>query len=181
MPRRIYTYDPGMPWAGLNALSSSGVILMSLAVVIFIANFFWHFKRGALAGNNPWGASTLEWATTSPPPSYNFADPPTVNGRDALWDELPDQPVVGGLDEDCRQFLCTKIMDADPDHRDEFPGPTPVPFWAAIATTIFFVSTIFTAKLFFPTLALVGIALLFWYWPKRQAAERRRSREIWEH
>jgi hypothetical protein len=70
-------------------------------------------------------------------------------------------------------------MDADPDHRDEFPGPTPIPFIAATATAIFFISTIFTAKLFFPTIILVGIAMLFWYWPKRQAAERRKAREIW--
>jgi cytochrome c oxidase subunit 1 len=179
MPRRVYTYPASMPWGNMNFFASLGVVLMTAAVLIFIANFVWHRSRGAIAGNNPWGASTLEWATTSPPPVYNFADPPTVNGRDALWDALPNQPVVVGLDEDCRQVLNTRVMDADPDHRDEFPGPTPIPFIAAIATSIFFISTIFTAKLFFPTIILVGITLLIWYWPKRQPSLRRKEREIW--
>jgi heme/copper-type cytochrome/quinol oxidase subunit 1 len=179
MPRRIYTYGSGMPWGNLNLFASLGVILMSAAVIIFLANFFWHLRDGEVAGDNPWGAATLEWATTSPPPVYNFAELPTVNGRDPLWDALPNQPIVEGLDEDCRQVLLTRLMDADPDCRDEFPGPTPIPFWAAVATSIFFISTIFTAKLFFPTIILVGIALLIWYWPKRQPARRRKEREIW--
>jgi len=180
MPRRVYTYSTSMPWGNLNFLATLGVVLMTAAVLIFIANFFWHLKRGEIAGNNPWGASTLEWATTSPPPVYNFAELPTVNGRDALWDALPNQPIVEGLEEDCRQVLMTKVMDADPDCRHEFPGPSPVPILAAIATSIFFISTIFTAKLFFPTIILVGITLLIWYWPKRQPSLRRKEREIWE-
>ena len=180
MPRRVYTYPTSMPWGNLNQLATLGVVFMTAAVLIFIVNFFWHLRRGEAAGNNPWGAATLEWATTSPPPVYNFAELPTVNGRDALWDALPNQPIVVGLDEDCRQVLNIKVMDADPDHRDEFPGPTPIPFFASIATSIFFISTIFTAKLFFPTIVLVGIALLVWYWPKRQPSLRRKEREIWE-
>jgi cytochrome c oxidase subunit I len=180
MPRRVYTYPTSMPWANLNMLASLGAVLMTAAVLIFIANFFWHQKKGEFAGDNPWGAATLEWATSSPPPVYNFAELPTVNGRDALWDALPNQPIVEGLDEDCRQVLMTRVMDADPDHRDEFPEPTPVPFIAAIATSGFFISTIFTAKAFFPTIIVVGIAFLIWYWPKRQPSIRRREREIWE-
>jgi cytochrome c oxidase subunit I+III len=181
MPRRVYTYPSSMHWASLNMLASAGAVFMTAAVLIFIANFFWHRKKGELAGNNPWDAATLEWGTSSPPPVYNFAELPTVNGRDALWDALPNQPIVEGLDEDCRQVLMTKVMDADPDHRDEFPEPTPVPFIAAIATSGFFISTIFTAKAFFPTIIVVGIVFLIWYWPKRQPSLRRREREIWEH
>jgi cytochrome c oxidase subunit I len=181
MPRRVYTYSSSMHWASLNMLASAGAVFMTAAVLIFIANFFWHQKKGELAGNNPWGAATLEWATSSPPPVYNFAELPTVNGRDALWDALPNQPIVEGLDEDCRQVLVTRVMDADPDHRDEFPEATPIPFIAAIATSGFFISTIFTAKAFFPTIIVVGIVLLIWYWPRRQPSLRRKEREIWEH
>jgi cytochrome c oxidase subunit I+III len=180
MPRRVYTYPASMGWANLNMLASFGVIFMTAAILVFIANFFWHLKNGAIAGNNPWNAATLEWATTSPPPVYNFAELPTVNGRDALWDAAPDQPIVRGLDEDSRQILVTKVMDADPDHRDELHGPTPVPFIAAIATSIFFISTIFLPSAFFPTIILAGITFLIWYWPKRQPTERRKRREIWE-
>ena len=181
MPRRVYTYPSSMPWGDLNMLASVGVVFMTAAVLVFIGNFFWHLRNGEIAGNNPWGASTLEWATSSPPPVYNFAELPTVNGRDPLWDAAPNQPIVDGLDEDCREVLMTHVMDADPDHRTEFPAATPIPFIAAVVTSIFFISTIFTAKLFFPTIILVGITLLIWYWPKRQPSERRRAREIWEH
>jgi hypothetical protein len=55
-----------------------------------------------------------------------------------------------------------------------------VPFIAAIATSGFFISTIFTAKAFFPTIIVVGIAFLVWYWPKWQPSIRRKEREVWE-
>ena len=47
----------------------------------------WHFpgRRGALAGNDPWGGPTLEWAIPSPPPVHNFGTVPTVHGLDPLW------------------------------------------------------------------------------------------------
>ena len=73
---------------------------------------------------------------TSPPPPYNFLHLPTVNGREALWDAAPDQPVVVGLDDDARSFLTTRMLDAEPDGHDEFPAPTIWPFLAAIATTV---------------------------------------------
>ncbi len=179
MTRRIYTYPPGMGWSELNLLASFGVLLMAAAVIIFIFNFLWHLRHGELAGSNPWGASTLEWATESPPLSYNFLDLPTVNGRDALWEALPDQPIVTGLSEDSRQFLMTRLIDASPERRDEFPEPSIRPFIASIATSIFLISTIFTEKLVYPTALLTGITLIVWFWPKRQAAERRRASEIW--
>ncbi|MGB6110999.1 MAG: hypothetical protein WBG35_07730, partial [Acidobacteriaceae bacterium] len=48
---------------------------------------------GELAGNDPWDAWTLEWATTSPPPSYNFAEDPMVRSRRPLWDlKHPEDP-----------------------------------------------------------------------------------------
>ena len=59
------------------------------------------------------GRSALEWATTSsPPPSYNFLDPPTVNWREAALGRSADQPVVVGLREDIREVLSTQAVDA---------------------------------------------------------------------
>ena len=43
-------------------------------------------RSGAIAGNDPWGAPTLEWSIPSPPPEYNFATIPTVTSRYPLWD-----------------------------------------------------------------------------------------------
>lgn len=64
---------------------------------------FWLFFVGfnvaffPMAGPNPWGAGTLEWATSSPPPSYNFAHIPVVKGLEPLWDTGGPLPVVHGL------------------------------------------------------------------------------------
>jgi cytochrome c oxidase subunit 1 len=60
---------------------------------VFAWNAIVSLRRGAVAGNDPWDAWTLEWSTTSPPPEYNFATMPTVRSRRPLWDlKHPDDP-----------------------------------------------------------------------------------------
>jgi len=77
----------------LNLVTTLGVPLQALAVLIFVVNVGYSLRRGALAGDNPWEAWTLEWATTSPPPAYNFATLPPINSRRPLWDaQHPDDP-----------------------------------------------------------------------------------------
>jgi cytochrome c oxidase subunit 1 len=46
----------------------------------------WSYFKGEDSGPDPWDAWTLEWSTTSPPPAYNFAVPPSVGSRRPLWD-----------------------------------------------------------------------------------------------
>jgi cytochrome c oxidase subunit 1 len=93
MPRRIYTYDAGRGLELWNALSTSGVPLQILGVTLLVVNIAWALRKGALAGNDPWDAWTLEWSTTSPPPAYNFETIPTVRSRRPLWDlKHPDDP-----------------------------------------------------------------------------------------
>src|SRR5207302_92994 len=118
-----------------------------------------------LAGDNPWGAGTLEWATTSPPPNSNFIYPPTVAGRDPLWDNPPDQPVVVGLRSDLREVLITHVLDAEPDHRLVFPEPSIWPLLTAIATSGLFVASIFTPWAVPIGAVPVGLALTGWFWP----------------
>jgi cytochrome c oxidase subunit 1 len=86
MPRRIYRYDVGQGWETFNLLSSIGVIFQILGVAIGFWNFWRSRNVGAIAGNDPWGAPTLEWSIPSPPPDYNFARVPTVTSRYPLWD-----------------------------------------------------------------------------------------------
>jgi cytochrome c oxidase subunit 1 len=78
MARRVYTYVPETHLQTLNLISSLGAGLLFIAVVIFLGNVLWTHRHGLAAGNNPWGSGTLEWAATSPPPVYNFLEPPTV-------------------------------------------------------------------------------------------------------
>jgi cytochrome c oxidase subunit 1 len=86
MPRRIYTYAPGRGWELWNLLSSLGVVFQALAVLFFVWNVIRALRQGALAGDDPWDAWTLEWTTTSPPPEYNFEMLPEVRSRRPLWD-----------------------------------------------------------------------------------------------
>jgi len=76
MPRRIYVYQESAGWATEQLLATIGSLIVFVAQCIFAWNFMRSLKLGEIAGDNPWNGSTFEWATTSPPPSYNFEKPP---------------------------------------------------------------------------------------------------------
>ena len=93
MPRRIYTYEPDRGWDFWNQLTTVGAAIQGISFVFFLYNLVASLRNGRPAGDDPWDAWTLEWATTSPPPSYNFEVIPTVHSRRPLWDRKhPDDP-----------------------------------------------------------------------------------------
>jgi cytochrome c oxidase subunit 1 len=93
MPRRIYTYEVDRGWELWNQLSTLGALIQAPSYVIFVVNLAVSLFKGKPAGDDPWDAWTLEWTTTSPPPSYNFETIPTVHSRRPLWDlKHPDDP-----------------------------------------------------------------------------------------
>ena len=179
MPRRVYTYPANMGWEGLNLLSTAGAVTIVVSVLLFIVNVVRSYRGGVVAGPNPWGAPTLEWGTTSPPPACNFAEAPIVHGRDPLWesptiDGLPRR--VTGLAVDTREILITRVIDASPDHRNVFPTPTIWPFASAVLTTVMFIGSIFTPwAVVWGTIPVVA-ALTAWFWPK--VRETARAREL---
>ncbi len=93
MPRRVYTY-PDLPgWGTLNMISSIGGLITAIGWLVFIVNLVYSWRNGKPAGDNPWEAWTLEWATTSPPPHYNFDQLPPIRSRRPLWDVAhPEDP-----------------------------------------------------------------------------------------
>jgi cytochrome c oxidase subunit 1 len=76
MPRRYHAYPP--EFQVLNVLSSAGASILGVGYLIPMIYLMWSLRYGKVAGSNPFGASGLEWTTTSPPPTENFARTPIV-------------------------------------------------------------------------------------------------------
>jgi cytochrome c oxidase subunit 1 len=165
MPRRVYTYPAEMGWSTLNLVSSGGALLLVAGGALLVYNVARSYRRGAIAGDNPWNADTLEWATSSPPPVYNFLHPIVVEGRYAIWNRSPAAPVVTGLRADCREMLVTDVMDAEPSNKTSFPTPTIWPFLAAVATSLMFIGSVFTAWAVPIGTIPIAITLIMWFWP----------------
>jgi cytochrome c oxidase subunit 1 len=86
MPRRIWSYDANQGWDIENHIATIGAYVLLVATAIFVYNLVRSRKFGVVAGNDPWGAPTIEWSIPSPPPDYNYARIPTVTSRYPMWD-----------------------------------------------------------------------------------------------
>ncbi len=167
MPRRVYTYLEETGWGPLNLVSTIGAFILAVGVAVFVVNALLSRRRGLPAGDDPWGGDSLEWATTSPPQSYNFRFPPTVSSVSPLWDaDWAMQPVVTGLRDDQRECLSTTTLDARPDNREILPGESWIPFIAALAVSVPFLGILW-GKAWVPIgAALTYVALVYWNWPR---------------
>jgi heme/copper-type cytochrome/quinol oxidase subunit 1 len=91
MPRRIYEYDENQGWIGLNQISTIGAFLIGIGTLLFFWNVWRTLRHAPPAGNDPWDAQTLEWATTSPPPERNFDSLPPIRSERPWFDaKYPD-------------------------------------------------------------------------------------------
>jgi len=172
MPRRVYTYLPEMGWGKLNLLATVGSWVIAASVIVFLVNVMRSWKGGAVAGPNPWGAPGLEWATTSPPPAWNFHPVPVVQGRSPLWESGDEMPVATGLATDKREVLVTTALDAEPDNRHEHPGESHWPLVMAIAVGVTFIGAIFTPWAYVVGFALSAVAFAGWGWPRGTKPEQ---------
>jgi cytochrome c oxidase subunit 1 len=96
MPRRVASYLPGDGFATLNRISTVGAALLGASTLPFLWNVWRTLKqgKGELAGDDPWEGHTLEWATTSPPPTHNFTgELPPIRSNRPLFDRRHPEAV----------------------------------------------------------------------------------------
>lgn len=123
MPRRYYTYPDGnYLWNEMNYVSTIGALLLAIGGIAWVIAMIESFRKNEKAPDNPWGAHTLEWATSSPPPSYNFAVqwPTVFKSERPLYEWQKD-----GLEP-------TPVPTAS----IHLPAPTIWPFFTAVAMLI---------------------------------------------
>jgi heme/copper-type cytochrome/quinol oxidase subunit 1 len=174
MPRRVYTYQPGLGWDLWNLLSSIGGVVLSVGILVVLVDWIRAVRVGPPAGPDPWGAPDLEWATSSPPPHYNFLELPVVRSAEPLWDQ-PELVEMGRRIHDLRMTLAaghdtigTSVVDADRESVLAMPEDTPVPLATALAIAAVFVGALTRIPLVMAIggAGLVG-ALLVWLHPQR--------------
>ncbi|MGI4813714.1 MAG: cytochrome c oxidase subunit I [Janthinobacterium lividum] len=180
MPRRIYTYAPGMGWTTVNMLSSIGSFVLAIGILLFLVNVAISLRRGAPAGRNPWDASSLEWSVESPPKPYNFAVIPLVGSRYPLWEGSDAEPEtgtqldVGYVLADGRQTLGTTPLDARPDVILQMPDDSYAPLITAVGGALLTVGALLHSFSVAGLGALVCAAgLIAWTWPRASLAQRR--------
>ena len=86
MARRVYTYPDIGHLALLNAIASSGSVVLAVGIALFFVDVARAVWKRTPAGADPWHGYSLEWATSSPPPEFNFASLPPIRSRRPLWD-----------------------------------------------------------------------------------------------
>ncbi len=156
MPRRIYTYAPGLGWEGLNLLATVGAFILALGFVVFFMNIARSLAVGERAPADPWDGHTLEWLTPSPPPPYNFVRIPAVRSRRPAWDlkytgNPHARPVAEIIEGDNRKERDDAPEEQGPIH---LPSPSIWPLAIAAGLTLFALGLV-THWLFIP----IGVLL----------------------
>src|SRR3569623_967573 len=165
MPRRVYTYQPDMGWGAMNLFVSASSLILIAGFLLFFVDVIRSARNGAPATDNPWNAATLDWATSSPPPVYNFERIPVVKGLNSLWEE-ETLNVAEGLQIDSRELVVTSAVAAKPEIRETSPRNSIWPLIAAIATSVMLICSIFSPWAVVWGSIPIAITVIGWFWPK---------------
>jgi cytochrome c oxidase subunit 1/cytochrome c oxidase subunit I+III len=179
MPRRVYTYQAGLGWEAPNLVSTIGAFILAVGILMFLVNVAYSLRRGKVAGPNPWDAPTLEWATSSPPPPYNFEVIPSVASRHPLWEKRLQEGAGESVTErglvldDHHETLGVSPLDGEPDVILKMPGESYMPFALTLCISAFFAGLLAHIwGLAVAAVALGAIAVIVWLWPRAAAGEK---------
>ncbi len=172
MPRRIYTFEPGLGWDLWNLLATIGAYLLAVGLLVTVGVFVHSWRRGPTAPPDPWGGESLEWLTTSPPRTHNFPVLPTVHSLHPLWNRASLDSVLTGAEREDRvladghEVLQTSELDGAPERRLEMPEDSVVPAVTAAALLTAVVALLLGATVV-AAVAVVGTAAAigYWLWP----------------
>jgi cytochrome c oxidase subunit 1/cytochrome c oxidase subunit I+III len=174
MPRRVYTFDAGLGWTTLNLIVSIGALAFAGGTALTLGNVIHARFRGKPAGPDPWQADSLEWATSSPPPEYNFAAVPVVHSRHPLWEPVEPAartvvaPPDTGLGVDgalARSTPVTSGYDARPEGGLGIPRPSALPALLAAGIALFFTGLLVSASVVLVAGMVIGlVGLIGWTW-----------------
>jgi cytochrome c oxidase subunit I+III len=179
MPRRVHTYLPGLGWDWPNLISTVGAFVMAAGFVVIVLDIVISLRWGRRAGDNPWGADTLEWAASSPPAQYNFREIPIARDRHPLWQVTAENDPTHDPDterewegvtlaEDRREIMATQAVDAEPDARLIMGGPSIWPLMLAVALFLTFVGIMIHLAIVPAGLLLSYLAIVGWNWPSKE-------------
>jgi cytochrome c oxidase subunit 1 len=185
MPRRIYTYFPNQGFDFWNPVATIGSYLLGAAVLIFVANAVITAFRPVDAPDNPWEASSLEWATSSPPPAHNFDVEPVVYSRYPLWDISEEDEHGGSQSQASSHGTTTAVATVAKAHEElgdahetsahggghgiHLPAPTIYPMILSLGVMILFLAVLFTPptlKIVFVVSAVIYIVVAITGWVK---------------
>jgi heme/copper-type cytochrome/quinol oxidase subunit 3 len=175
MRRRVFTFPAGHGLEGLNLASSLGAAALTAGILVCLWAVVKGFRRGRIAGGNPWRADTLEWDVESPPPVYGTVHIPTVVTLHPLWDHHDEESDPEGerILDGGRLTLSTSWRRALPFAVAEMPEDTLTPLFAALALVLVFAGVLLRE----PSLMATGagatlIAVAAWVWPQTPKAVR---------
>jgi cytochrome c oxidase subunit I+III len=177
MTRRVYTYAPHLGWDAYNLTETIGAFVLTAGLLMIFANLVWSRFRGPPSGPDPFYGGTLEWATTSPPPPYNFAVIPRVSSPYPNWDREDREDDVRRFErgmlvlETGHETPASTVRDGYLDEVLDMPSESGLPIVLAFAVTLFFVMLLTThyviAGIFLGVAALVLAA-----WHGKEPEER---------
>ena len=153
MPRRIYTYAEGLGWEIWNAISSVGSLMLAFGFLLFLWNVVVSLRKPRDAGPNPWVYGySLEWATASPPPAYNFGVKLPTNFKSERplydWAKTGEWPV--GEEASLR---ASEI---------HLPNPSAWPLVAAGGLALFLAGMVLQGPLWIAGAAVALFAFIMW-------------------
>lgn len=170
MPRRVFTYQPGLGWEWPNLVSTMGAFAIAAGFLVFSFDILRPKGRNERTPRNPWNAGTLEWSHDIPDQGWGVRSIPYVTSRYPLWDQklLVERMDAGryylpDAEEGLRETLVTTVMDARPIQCMRVEGPAWITLLAALFTSGAFIFPTFHLYQPAAVSAILAIGCVIWW------------------